>query len=249
MKKLLLFALSMGLGTLSFAQDSTYASIDSYIAPAGTITTEDPKNGSTSISVNITNNDTMTYPIGTLLIYEVTLDGALQINYDINGTATPWQTPIVGIEMKPGDSQVFILTQTFGADIDPGKADICVKLVQIFDVSVVPPVFYGNNDQNAELCEEFTFAWPLSVSNVQVTSISNIKTVGDIMTVNGQNISNQTQIQIMSVTGQVLKSVTTANAGQEFSENINISDITSGLYIVTIQSENGATAAQKVFIQ
>ena len=230
MKKLLLFALTMGLGTISFAQ-------------------EDPKSGTTSITVNVTNNDTFTYPVGTLLIYEVTLEGQLLINYDINGTAIPWQTPIVGLEMKPGDTQDFILTQTYGAKIDPGKGTLCVKLTQIFDVSVLPPVFYGNNDQNAELCQEFTFAWPLSVSNVQVTSISSIKTDGSIMTVTGKNLSNQTQIQIMNVTGQVLKTVTASNAGQEFAKRIDISDLTSGLYIVTIQSENGATAAKKVFIQ
>jgi hypothetical protein len=248
MKKLLLFALTMGLGTMSFAQ-KTKASVDSFVAPTGTITTEDPKNGSTTITVSVTNNDTMTYVVGTLLLYEVTVDGNLIENYDVSGIKIPWQTPLVSLPMAPGETQDFILTQTFGADIDPATAPICVKLKQVIDVSVIPPLFYGNDDQNDELCKDFVFAWPLGVSNVAVSSISNIKTEGDVMTVTVNNSSNFTQIQVMSVTGQVLKSVNASNAGGQFTENINISDLTSGLYIVTIQSENGATSAKKVFIQ
>jgi hypothetical protein len=250
MKKLLLFALVMGLGTMSFAQTTNF-SVESILTPTGTITTEDPANGTTILSVSVTNNDAaITFPIGTVLTFNVSLEGLPVDNVAPGGAAIPWIASLSSLPIAPGETQNFVLSQTWGAAPSTiGTHELCIELVSIFDITTTPaPTMYTNADQNKELCQDYNFAWPLGINDV-VSEISNIKTNGDVMTISVTNNSNQAQIQLMSVTGQVVKTVNTSAAGQNFTQEINISDLTSGVYVVTIQNENGASIAQKVFIQ
>ena len=249
MKKLLLFALIMGLGTMSFAQ-TTNASIDAILTPTGTVTTEDPANGTTILSVSVTNNDAaITFPVGTVFTFNVSLEGLPVDNIAPGGASIPWVASLSSLAMAPGETQTFVLSQTWGAAPSTiGTHELCIELVSIFDISTVPPTMYTNADQNKQICQDFNFAWPVGINDV-VSEISNIKTDGDVLTISVTNNSNQAQIQLMSVTGQVVKTIVTSAAGQNFTQEINISDLTSGVYIVTIQNENGASVAQKVFIQ
>ena len=70
-----------------------------------------------------------------------------------------------------------------------------------------------------------------------------------MMTVFVKNNSNVTELKLMSITGQVVKSIVASNGGQDFTESFDISNLTSGVYIVSIQTENGESQAQKVFVQ
>ncbi len=250
MKKLLLFALIMGLGTLSFAQN-TNISVDAILTPTGTITTEDPAAGSTILSVSLTNNDgAITFPVGSVFTFDVKLEGIPVDNVAPGGGTIPWVVSLVSLPMAPGETQNFVLSQSWGASPSAiGTHELCVEVVSVFDISTVPPVMYTNVDQNKEICADYLFAWPVGIKDVVTSEISNIKTTSDVMTITVTNNSNQAQIQLMSVTGQVVKTVNTSAAGQNFTQEINISDLTSGVYIVTIQNENGASVAQKVFIQ
>ncbi len=245
MKKLLLFAFTMGMSTMTFAQDGL-VSVDSYVSPTGTVTTEDPANGTTLLEVEITNNESaFTYPGAfTQLSFEVTVDGNA-IN-DPTTSAPIWVKQI-NLDLAPGTSQNVTLATNWGAVGDPGSHEMCVKLTNILIAST--GTFVPNTDQNMEFCDDFDFAWPASVADLQTSEIANIKTTGDVMTVIVKNTSAVTEVKLMSITGQVVKTVTTSNGGQNFNQNFDISNLTSGVYIVTVQSENGATQAQKVFVQ
>lgn len=245
MKKLLLFAFTMGMSAMTFAQDGKI-SVDAIVSPTGTITTEDPANGTTLLEVEITNNETgFTYPGAlTQLTFEVTVDGD-KIN-DPNGVQI-WVKQI-NLDLAPGGSQNVTLATDWGAVGDPGTHEICVKLTNMLVASGGGGLI-TNSDQNMEFCDNYEFAWPASINDLQTSEIANIKTVGDVMTVSVNNTSAVTEVKLMSITGQVVKTVTTSNGGQNFNQNFDISNLTSGVYIVTVQSENGATQAQKVFVQ
>ena len=247
MKKLLLFALIMGISAISFAQDGKI-SVDAYIDPSGTITTEDPANGSTLIQVTVTNNEsTYTYPANqTQFNFNVKLDGNL-----IDNPAAPatkeFIIPILA-DLAPGASVDLILATNWGPDATPGTHSLCVDLLRAVVTTAVPPII-ANTDQNKEFCQDFNFQWPVGINDLNSSEISKIKTEGDLMTIFVKNTSNVTEVKLMSITGQIVKTVTSSNGGQDFNESFDISNLTSGVYIVSVQSENGATQAQKVFVQ
>jgi hypothetical protein len=247
MKKLLLFALSMSIGAASYAQGTpTNLSVNSYVQPTGTVYIDGTGNGNvlTTIEVEIQNNDqAVTFPGGAQISYGVTLDGTPFT--DPNGTA--W-VKNVAVALAPNATQNMVLTSAWGASTTQGTHNLCVSLNGVVIVAA-PPVLYTNQDQKKQLCADFTFDFASSVNDISLAEISQIKTEGDLMTVFVKNTSNQAQIQIMSITGQVVKTINSANSGQNFYQEINISDLTSGVYVVAIQTENGISAAQKVFIQ
>ncbi|MGB0805147.1 MAG: T9SS type A sorting domain-containing protein [Salibacteraceae bacterium] len=252
MKKLLLFALSMGLGTLSFAQTPVgLVSVDSYTKPAGVVITEPDGSGSTELVVNITNNETngFVYPGGfTTFTYRVTVDG-VQIEDPTTGSID-WIILPNPNDLAPGQSQTSILSNTWAPQGEEGTHEICVDLVNaVFAPGSVNPPFVTISDANKELCEDFTFQWPVGINDLVNAEISNIKTNGDLMTVFVKNSGSVTELKLMSITGQVVTAITSTNGGQDFNETFDISSLTSGVYIISVQTENGTSQAQKVFIQ
>ncbi|MFT4753372.1 MAG: hypothetical protein ACI85Q_000913 [Salibacteraceae bacterium] len=248
MKKLLLFAVTMGLSTLSFAQTGLI-SVDAIISPSGTVTTQDPANGTSEIRVTITNNETsFTYVANqTQFNFNIKVDGVL-INDPAGSVSTPEILIPIFSDLAPGASIDLILATNWAAQGDPGQHEICVELIRIFANASTPPLI-TNTDQNKSFCDNFTFAWPVGISELNSAEISNIKTEGDVMTVSVINTSSVTELKLMSITGQVFKSVIASNGGQDFIESFDISNLSSGVYIVSIQTENGASQAQKVFVQ
>lgn len=245
MRKLLLFALTVGISTMTFAQFNGNASVDSYALPTGTIILEDPANGTTSIKVNITNNTADTIPDLTNFFFYVTLDGT-KVKHPVTGT-DEWGYSLIN-PLPNGSTIDALLTAELGATGDRGSRPLCVELYQYVMVKGTAPGLYTNVDGNKELCENFDFGWPVGVSDVTSTEISKIITNGDLMKVyiNGNTSS---QIKMMNITGQVVKTINTSITGNNTVENVDISDLTPGVYIVTIQSENGSASAKKVFIQ
>lgn len=247
MKKLLLFALSLGLGFTGFSQGSTTKlSVNSFIKPTGTVYIDGTGNGNvlTTIEVEIQNNDaSVTFPSGAQIKFSVSLDGT-QVS-DPNGAA--WVRNLA-IPLNSNATQNFVLTSAWGASTSPGSHNLCTSLDNVIIVGV-PPTVYTNQDQNKQLCKDFTFDFASSVKDLSLAEISQIKTEGDLMTVFVKNTSNKAQIQIMSITGQIVKTVNANSSGQNFYQEINISDLTAGIYVVAIQTEKGISAAQKVMVQ
>lgn len=247
MKKLLLFALSLGLGATGFSQGTpTNLSVNSFIQPTGTVYIDGTGNGNvlTTIEIEIQNNDpAVTFPSGAQISYGVTLDGTPLT--DPNGTA--WVKNLA-VALAPNATQNVVLTSAWGASTTAGTHNLCASLNGVVIVAA-PPVLYTNQDQNKQLCKDFTFDFASSVNNLSLAEISQIKTEGDVMTVFVKNSSNNAQVQIMSITGQIVKTVNAASGGQNFYQEINISDLTSGVYVVAIQTEKGISAAQKVMVQ
>ena len=247
MRKLLLFALSMGLGTMSFAQDGKI-SIDAILVPTGTVTTQAPNSGTNIIKVKITNNETSYVYPATIsnFNFKVSLDGNFIDNPTVPGNKE-FVIPILA-PFAPGQTIEVILATTWSPQGDPGTHTMCVRLERMV-VASVPPVVVTNVDQNLESCKDFTFAWPNGILNLNGTITSKVIANNDIMTVNVTGNINQAQIQIMSITGQVVKTVNASTGNNEIIQVIDISDLTSGVYIVTVQTESGPAPAQKVFIQ
>ena len=241
MKKLLLFALSLGIGTMSIAQ-TTSISVDSYTEPSGTvyIGASSPSN---IIEVSVTNNSGSDYLAneGHSASFLVTVDGATLADPDGNN----WVRPM-SFDFTDGFTSNFIITQSWAPTEGPGSHELCVTLVMILNGGTTPE---PNMDANSKLCETYTFGFLAGIDDNKLIEISSIQTSGDIMTVFVKNAGHQAQINIMSITGQVVKTVVPSIGGQSFTENIDVSDLTAGVYIVTIQTENGISAAQKVFIQ
>jgi len=247
MKKLLLFALSLSLGAAGFSQGTpTNLSVNSFIQPTGTVYIDGTGGGNvlTTIEIEIQNNDAaVTFPSGAQFSYAVTLDGTPVT--DPNGAA--WVRNLA-IALSPNATQNFVLTSAWGANTTTGTHNLCASLNGVVIVAA-PPVLYTNQDQNKQFCADFTFDFASSVNDLSQAEISQIKTEGDVMTVFVKNTSNNAQVQIMSITGQIVKTINTTSAGQNFYQEINISDLTSGVYVVAIQTEKGISAAQKVFVQ
>ena len=245
MRKLLLFALTMGLSTMTFAQFNTEVSVDSYDSPTGNITLQDPANGTTTISVVLTNNNSYTVPEFTRLDFYISRGGT-KISNPANGTDV-WSTSLID-SIQSGNSETIIISGVYGAEGTHGMDTLCAELFQLIPVKGPQPGLNTNMDPNKEFCEEFSFDFPASISNVKGTEISKIATDGDLMKVYINGTAN-TQIKMLSITGQVVKTINTTVTGNNFVENVDISDVTPGVYIVTIQSENGTASAKKVFIQ
>jgi len=245
MRKLLLFALTMGLSTMTFAQLETEVSVDSYNSPTGTIVLQDPANGTTTISVEITNNNSFTVPEFTRLDFYITLDGNKVLN-PANGTDV-WSTSLVD-SIQTGDSETIIITAVYGATSARGSKPLCTELFRIVPVKGVQPGLNTNIDANKKLCKNFDFDFPASIGDVTTSEISKIITTGDLMKIyfNG---SVSSQIKMMNITGQVVKTIETSVSGNNAVENVDISNLTPGLYIVTIQNGNGSASAKKVFVQ
>ena len=241
MRKLLLFALTMGLSTMTFAQFNGNMSTDSFVLPTGTITLQDPANGTTSISVTVTNNTADTIPDLTNIFFYITLDG-VKINHPVTGTDT-WGFSLIN-PLPNGESRDLLLTTDWGAVGSRGSVALCADLYQYVMVKGTAPGLYSNVDADKEVCQNFDFDFPASIGDITNTEISKIFTNGDLMTI---YISNNTssQIKMMNITGQVVKTVNASVTAT----NVDISDLTPGVYIVTIQSENGSASAKKVFIQ
>jgi len=249
MKKLLLFALSLGLGTISYAQTPTQVSVDAFVSPTGTVFIDGSGTGAvlTKIEVTITNNDAngVNFAAGSTFNYNVKLDGT-KIDQPVAGGTTEWGN-LIAQDINANTSHGVTLTNSWAASTQPGSHEICVSLERI--VVSVTPFLYDNQDANKELCQDFTFDWATSVADLSRAEISSIKTHGDVMTVTVKNTNQQVQINILNITGQTVKTVIPSAGGQNFYQDIDISDLTSGVYIVTIQTENGVSAAQKVFVQ
>lgn len=247
MKKLLLFALTMGVSAMSFAQQGKI-SIDAILEPSDPIIVQNPANGTTSIAVTITNNDdAFSYPASfTSLLFYVSVDGD-RIDNPLAAGNQQFLAQLL-VELAPGASTDVTLTTLWAPVGDPGQYDLCIDL-DLISVVTTPAFALTNQDVNREICENFTFSWPLGVSDVTTSEISEIKTIGNEMIVFVKNSSPVTEIKLMSITGQVVKSISLSNGGQDFQEAFDISNLTSGLYIVSVQSENGTTQAQKVFVQ
>lgn len=240
MKKLLLFTLSIGLATLGFAQ--TNVSVDSFLDPAGTVLVGDsgPEN---TIRINMTNNAGKDYLAteNNTVSFSVTVDGVVLAD----PTGGNWIRPMT-FDFLNGATEEFILAQTWVASQTPGNYEICVTIEMILEGGNSPQ---SNTDANKQLCQSFDFANPTGINNLNSASISNVTTSGDIMNVFIKNASSQIQINVLDVTGRIVKTTTPVIGGQDFNERINISDLTSGVYIVTIQNDNGILSTQKVFVQ
>ncbi len=247
MKKLLLFAFTMGISAISFAQQGRI-SVDAILLPANPVIIQDPANGTTEIKVSLTNNDTaFTYPSSfTSLLFYVSVDG-VQIEKPLGGGSKEFVTQVLG-DLAPGGTIDITLTTLWAPVGDPGQYDVCVELNRISVVSA-PAFTMLNSDVNMEGCENFTFSWPVSVSELTNSEISQVKTIGNEMTVFVKNTSSVTEIKLINITGQVVKSITSFHGGQDFQETFDISNLTAGVYIVSVQSGNGTKQAQKVFIQ
>lgn len=244
MKKLLLFTFLLGLTTITFGQIvNTEIEVTSYISPTGTIYIDGSGTGAnlTTIEVNITNNDTVTFAGGfSVLTFGVIFEG----NPLADPASTGWSFGLTN-DFAPGTTQNFRLTDDWGASTTPGSRELCVSLNSVLSGSTL----YNNTDTEKELCQSFDFDFSIGIENIVGAEISEIKMTGDLMTVFVKNSTQQSQIQVMSITGQVVKTVNTAVGSQNFYQNIDISDLTAGVYIVTVQTENGKAAAQKVMIQ
>ena len=245
MRKLLLFALTMGLSAMTFAQTDGLISVDNYVLPTGTIILEDPANGNTSISVTITNNTTDTIPDLSNLFFYVTIDGT-KIKHPSTG-ADAWGFNLID-PLAIGASTQVQLTNEWGAVAPNGTNSLCIELYQYVTFSGPDPGFHPNVDANKQICEDFLFSFPASISDFSDSKISKIVTNGDVMKVYFDGATSS-QIKMMNITGQVVKTINTNVTGNNSVENIDISDVTPGVYIVTIQSENGTASAKKVFIQ
>lgn len=246
MKKLLLFAVTMGISAMSFAQVGL-VSVDAIVKPTGTLTTEAPGSGTTNIEVTVTNNEaTFTYPgTFTQFNFRVKVDG-VEIKDPTTGVIE-WVVAIP-TPLAPGASANVTLSTSWAPQGEPGSHELCVDLQNALIAGSTPP-FVTITDANKEACQDFTFAWPVGINDLNSAEISTIQTIGDVMTVFVKNTSTVTELKLMSITGQVVKTVTASNGGQDFNESFDISNLTSGVYIISVQSENGATQAQKVFIQ
>ena len=250
MKKILLFALSFGVGSMAFAQTPTHLSIDAFLSPTGTVYIDGSGSGNvlTEIIVTITNNDVnnINFAPGSNFNYNVKLDGTKVGDPDAAGNPTEW-VKSTALAINVGTSHDVTLTSSWPVSTEPGSHEICVSLERIQVVTT--PYLYGNEDTNKELCKDYTFDWATSVEDISKAQIEKVTTSGDLMTVFVKNSSQNIQINILSITGQTIKTVNPSASGQNFYQNIDISDLSSGVYIVTIQTENGVSAAQKVFVQ
>lgn len=249
MKKLLLFAVSMGISALSIAQTPAgLVSTDAVVSPTGTIYTEADGNGTTLLEVTVTNNETngFVYPGAfTQFNFSVTIDG-VEINDPTNGTVE-WVVSIPN-DLNPGSSANVVLSTSWAPQADPGEHEFCVKLKNALIAGTSNP-FVTITDANKDLCENRTFAWPVGINDLETAEIANVINNGEEMTVFVKNAGNSTEIKLMSITGQVVKTLISSNGGQDFNETFDISSLTSGVYILSVQGENGASQAQKVFIQ
>ncbi len=248
MKKLLLFSITLVLGSLSYAQSTTAISVDAILKPTGTVFIDGSGTGSvlTDIMITITNNDpsSTNFGVGSNFNYNVKLDGVKLDDPDLGGTE--W-VKTIALAVDANQSYDVTLTNSWAASTQPGSHELCVSLERI--VVLVSPFLYNNTDANKEFCSDFTFDWATSVGDLSKANISKITTSGDLMTVFVKNTNQNVQINVLSITGQTVKTVLPNAGGQNFYQNIDISDLTSGVYIVTIQTENGISAAKKVFIQ
>lgn len=244
MKKLLLFAFTLGLGTISYAQTPTNISINGFDSPTGTVYIDGSGSGNVVniLTVAVTNNDAgVDFNAGSVFSYAVTLDGNAVMDPDGLGWARN-----NSLNIPSGTSQSLILSQSFSTSVNPGNYELCVSLNNV----VVPPAgIYVNVDPNKQFCKSFDFDFTAGVGDMDVSEISRITTNGNLLTVYVKNASQNVQINLMSMTGQIVKTVSPNSSGQNFYQNIEIGDLTSGVYIVTIQTENGISAAKKVFIQ
>lgn len=246
MKKLLLFTLALGLGTLVSAQTPTQVSLNSFISPTTTFYIDGSGSGAVKniLTVNATNNDgSVTFPAGAAFNYTVKIDGATVTDPDGLG----W-TRVNAFNLAPGQSDDLTITQSLSFTTSPGSYELCVSLENIA-VTMPSFVLYVNGDANKQVCKTFPFDFTASVGSLEVPEISKITTSGDIMTVYVKNSSNQISVNVLDITGRTVKTVVPSIGGQDFYQNVDVSDLSAGVYIVAIQTENGISSAQKVFIQ
>ena len=246
MKKLLLISLAFGMGTVVNAQTPTQVALTGFVSPTSTVYIDGSGSGAVKniLTVTARNNDpSVTFSAGAAFNYSVTVDGSTVTDPDGLG----W-TRVNAFDLAPGQTDDLTITQSFTTSLSPGNYEICVSLDNIA-VTMPSFVLYVNGDANKKVCKTFPFDFTASVGSLEIPEISKISTVGDVMTVYVKNSSNQISVNILDITGRTVKSVVPSIGGQDFYQNVDISDLSSGVYIVAIQTENGISSAQKVFIQ
>jgi hypothetical protein len=246
MKKLLLLSLALGMGAAVSAQVPTQVSLNSFNSPTATVYIDGSGSGTVKniINVNGTNNDAgVSFPAQAAYNYIVTVDGSPITDPDGTGWTRLNQFPF-----NSGQSDDFTITQSYSPNVSVGNYEICVSLENI---AVTSPtlILYVNGDPNKKVCKTFAYDFTAGVGSVEVPEISKITTSGDIMTVYVKNSSNQIRVNVLDITGRTVKTVVPSIGGQDFYQNVDVSDLSAGVYIVAIQTENGISSAQKVFIQ
>lgn len=228
MKKILLSALTLGIAALNFAQSTTDLSVDVVSSPTGTV----DANSMQTISVEVTNNDTITFDPSVTYFFSVSLDGS-PVN-DPNGGAPIWST-YQTVALAPGETRLFTLTQSWPVPNTPGNSQICVSL-DGFLMSGVPGI---NLSSSKTSCSDIVILPAASVAELNYSNIKAYKSNDELVI---EAMTSGT-VRLMNVTGQVVNTFNVANGMNRF----NTSALPKGIYFV-VSEVNGKLTSEKIIL-
>ncbi|PCH95387.1 MAG: hypothetical protein COB85_04610 [Bacteroidetes bacterium] len=161
---------------------------------------------------------------------------SIPVKFSLNG---PGNTPLNEIwtgTLNPGDSVDYTFTSQFTvADTSDstgyGIADMAGDLFPPNNLATVAYVFSNTNGiENAAGNSQLNLApiYPNPASNNLSLVISGNKVDGDAI------------ISLISVEGKILKELSYSNLANDLQVNIDVSDLPSGLYFVSVVTESGS---------
>jgi hypothetical protein len=253
-KALLIFMLTVAT-TFAYSQSFTSISVDSIIV---TVDTNDLKGDTIymdtvvkSITVEITNNDAITFPgavagdLGTAIVFEVELDGT-KFPAPGGGSGLNWNVTIPE-DFEPGETLTLIMNQLWTPSESIGYHDLTVRLTTAIDQNE-PGNPYINSDANLERTQQYYFDAPLSFGGPGQSIFNAVYVHQDELIIETESLSGNVDLEVVAITGQVMHSERLSNHPGSMIRTIDISNLNSGIYIISLKNDKGYQYAQKVYV-
>lgn len=234
MKQFLLSAACIAMSAFSFAQvDLEVVSIDD---PGSDLKIDELY----TVAVTVMNNGSADIPANSGYYFNVTLDGS-NVPHPVQGQWVSQQT----IPITAGGTAQFILAQNTDFEVTaPQSSNLCVSLNTVLQAgSMIPD---QNQDANLEACETVNFDWANSVTEIAKSDIQ-VYAANNLLNIDFGVASNSTSdITVLGLSGQTFKSEQRAMSGMQ---QMNVSDLVPGLYLVHIKPETGSSITKKIVIK
>ncbi len=255
MKKLLLVLFAFTTSTLFAQFDTTQIAIVQILQPTDTFWVDMNGDGDTlnTIEILLRNNDTIDFvgdgtPLGSpQMSFIFTVNGNPPADPDNNGWTRQLTTAL-----NQGSDLNFILTQSYApyTILDGETAEVCVQLNMI--IITATGSMYINDDPNKQFCKTFEFASKpsdtgMGIGDVDAVSFEKVFAANGLLRVLGNTTANKVNIEVINLGGQLIMNRTVAGNGN-FSTEFDVSNLQTGVYIVTMSTGNGPVMATKIVI-
>ena len=170
-------------------------------------------------------SDTATIIVNVKNVGQTNISPGFDLAYSINGTVSATETPIFTTPLAPGDSMNYTFTKKF-TTASGGNYRICAYKVGL------PADTIRTNDT---LCINVISKVASNDLSIENSVVIYPNPAHSTLTIQFATVAQNAIVQIVNLEGKVLKTISVNQASKV---DINVSDLSNGIYLLNFKSEN-----------